>query len=87
MRSCSTAAAGPCGSPTTATAARADLKVALAVDTLHLLLMDELSIKKAMGAGLIRVKGPAWKLPVLFDVIQAGRRFYPEAVRHQPPSN
>ncbi len=60
---------------------RADLELTLATDTLHLLLMDALSIRKAMGAGLIRVKGPVWKLSVLIDIIKAGRRFYPQVVQ------
>jgi hypothetical protein len=65
------------------TAGRPDLEAELATDTLHQLLLDELSIKKAMAQGLIRVRGPAWKLSVLIDVIKAGRRFYPDIVKRQ----
>jgi hypothetical protein len=59
---------------------RADLEAELSADHLHLLLMDELSIKKAMANRQIRVRGPAWKLSVLIDIIKAARRFYPDRV-------
>ena len=62
-------------------AKRPDLDVALTADTLHLILMDELSMKKAMGSGLIKVRGPAWKLKVLIDLVKAGRTFYPQIAR------
>jgi len=59
---------------------RADLEAEIAADHLHLMLLDELSIKKAMANRQIRVRGPAWKLSVLIDIIKAGRRFYPSLV-------
>jgi hypothetical protein len=59
---------------------RADLEAEIAADHLHLMLLDELSIKKAMANRQIRVHGPAWKLSVLIDIIKAGRRFYPNLV-------
>ena len=63
---------------------RADLEAELPADVLHLILLDQLSIKQAMAKGQIRVRGPAWKLAVVIDVIKAGRRFYPEIVKqHQ----
>jgi hypothetical protein len=65
-------------------AGRPDLEAELAADTLHQILLDALSIKKAMANGQIRVRGPAWKLSVVIDVIKAGRRFYPDIVKGQP---
>jgi hypothetical protein len=64
--------------------ARADLEAEISADNLHLMLLGELSIKKAMANRLIRVRGTAWKLSVLIAVIQAGRRFYPEIVLRAP---
>ena len=61
--------------------ARADLDVIMSADTLHAILMDELSMKKAMGSGLVQVHGPAWKLKVLIDIVKAGRLFYPALAR------
>jgi len=60
---------------------RPDLEAELAADTLHQILLDALSIKKAMANGQIRVRGPAWKLSVVIDVIKAGRRFYPDIAK------
>jgi hypothetical protein len=41
-------------------------------------------MKKAMGRGLIKVRGPAWKLRPLIDLIHAGRMHYPEVLRQHP---
>jgi hypothetical protein len=60
---------------------RPDLDIQLSADTLHRILMDQLSMKKAVGSGLIKVRGPVWKLRPLIDVIHAGRIYYPEAAR------
>jgi hypothetical protein len=57
---------------------RADLEAEVAADDLHLMLMHQLSIKKAMANRRIRVRGPAWKLSVLIAIIQAARQFYPD---------
>lgn len=63
---------------------RADLTVDLAADNLHLILMDELSIKKAVADGKIRLRGPVWKLKVLVDLIKAARAYYPAIIRKDP---
>ena len=62
---------------------RADLTIELASDTLHLILLDELSIKKAYGNGKIKVVGPAWKLKVLTDLVKGARQYYPAVVKEQ----
>jgi hypothetical protein len=62
---------------------RADLTVELAADTLHLILLDALSIKKAVADGKIKVLGPVWKLKVLVDLIKGARTYYPEVLREQ----
>ena len=59
----------------------ADLEMELSGDTLHRLLLHEITTKKAMAGGLIKVRGPAWKLSPLLGVIQAGREFYPQALQ------
>lgn len=64
-------------------AARPDLDIELAADTLHQLLLDQLSTKKAMGAGQIKVKGPPWKLPVLIDIIKSGRLYYRDILKEK----
>lgn len=60
---------------------RPDLEMELSGDTLHRLLLHEITTKKAMAGGLIKVRGPAWKLSPLIGVIQAGREFYPQALK------
>jgi hypothetical protein len=55
--------------------------VNLAADNLHLILLHELSIKKAWGAGQIKVKGPVWKLKVLTDLVQGAREYYPTVLK------
>jgi hypothetical protein len=62
---------------------RADLTVELAADTLHQILLDELSIKKAWGNGKIKVLGPVWKLKVLTDLVKGARDYYPAVLRDQ----
>jgi hypothetical protein len=62
---------------------RPDLEMELAADTLHQLLLHELSTKKAVASGLIKVRGPAWKLSPLIGIIQAGRSVYAEVLRKQ----
>lgn len=62
---------------------RADLDVEMAADVLHQILLDELSMKKAMGNGQIKVKGPVWKMQVVIDIIKAGRGLYPGVLTAQ----
>ncbi len=61
---------------------RADLEMQLTADTLHSLLLDELSIKQAVARGMIKVRGPVWKLAPMGRVIEAGRAFYPDVLRN-----
>ncbi len=62
---------------------RADLTVELASDTLHEILLDELSIKRAWGNGTIKVQGPVWKLKVLTDLVKGAREFYPGVLKEK----
>jgi hypothetical protein len=76
-------APGPSASIRESATLRADLTVELEADTLHLVLLDALSIKKALADGKIKVLGPAWKLKVLIDLIKAARAYYPGVLRVQ----
>lgn len=62
-------------------AIRPDMDVELATDTLHLILLDQLTVKRAVANGLVKVRGPAWKLSALGHVMEAGRLVYPEVLR------
>ena len=60
---------------------RPDLDVELATDALHAILMGELSLRKALGSGVMKVRGPLWKTFVLEEVLQHGRALYPQVAR------
>lgn len=62
---------------------RPDLTVDLKADTLHGILADELSLKKALANGQLKVQGPIWKATVLGDLFTQGRVFYPQILREQ----
>lgn len=64
-------------------AVRPDLDVELATDTLHQILLNALPLKKALGGGLVKVKGPVHKLTALAAVLEAGRLVYPDVLREQ----
>jgi hypothetical protein len=59
------------------------MDIELAADTLHGILLNELSLKKAMGNGLLRVRGPVWKVSVLADIFYRGREIYPQILKEQ----
>ncbi len=60
---------------------RPDLDVELAADTLHRILMDELSTQQAAASKLLKIKGQVWKISTLADLLTQGRAFYPQVLR------
>ena len=58
--------------------ARADLELELAGDTLHQVLLGNLTVTNAVGNQLIKLRGPVWKVYPLADMLQAGQQFYPQ---------
>jgi len=62
---------------------RPHLELDMAADTLHHLLLNSLTIRKAWSGGLLRVRGPLLRLMTLSEVIEAGREFYPEVLKKQ----
>ena len=59
------------------------LDVTLPADTLHRILMDELSLLKAMGQKVIQVKGPVMKAMALAELFKQGRKYYPAIVQEK----
>lgn len=57
---------------------RPELDIELAADTLHAILLDELSLKKAIADRQIKVFGPVWKTLPLADIFHQGRQLYPQ---------
>jgi hypothetical protein len=62
-------------------AGRPDLDVDMTADTLHQLLTHELSTKKAVSDGKVKIKGNPFKMSAMLDVIQSGRHFYPALLK------
>jgi hypothetical protein len=60
-----------------------DFDVDLAADTMHKIFLDQLTLAQAMATGLIKVRGPMWKVPLLVDLFHAGRTYYAEALKQQ----
>jgi hypothetical protein len=65
---------------------RADLEVSLSADSLHQILQSELSLRKALAGGQMKVRGPVWKTFALQEILQRGRALYPEIYRASPGS-
>jgi hypothetical protein len=56
---------------------RPTLNVELAADTLHGIMLGELSLKTALARGLLKVHGPVWKTRALAELFYRGQRLYP----------
>jgi hypothetical protein len=59
---------------------RADLEIEMTAETLHLILLDEYSIKKGFSAGELKARGPIWKALSFAEIFQKGRSFYPQVL-------
>ncbi len=53
------------------------IEVGLAANTLHCLLLGEIRLTKAIGNGLVDLKGPVWKTLSLADLFHHAQQFYP----------
>jgi hypothetical protein len=62
---------------------RPTMDIELAADTLHNILLGKLSLKKAMANGLLKVRGPVWKVTVLADLFYRGQEIYPGILEDQ----
>ena len=63
--------------------AKAELDIELAADTLHRIMLGELHITSALGSGLLKVKGPAWKTIMLGELFHQAQRYYPQVLQEQ----
>ena len=62
---------------------RPDLSIELSGDTLHRIMLGELSLTKALGAGVLRVQGPVWKALALKPLFESGQAIYPKILLEQ----
>ena len=60
---------------------RSDLEIGMKAETLHLILLDEYSIKQGFSNGELRVRGPIWKALSFADIFQKGRAYYPQVLK------
>ena len=60
-----------------------DLDIDLPADSLHAILLTELSLKKALVSGQMKVRGPVWKSYVLEDIFRQGQMLYPQVLKDQ----
>lgn len=62
---------------------RPELDVALTADTLHRILLGELSLTKALGRKDVKPRGPAWKTMAMADLFRQAQRLYPQVLREE----
>ena len=55
----------------------------MTVDTLHLILLGELSLTKAIGSKQVVPTGPVWKTMALADLFRHAKTVYPEILHKQ----
>ncbi|MBK9053969.1 MAG: SCP2 sterol-binding domain-containing protein [Chloroflexi bacterium] len=60
-----------------------DLDIGLSGDTLHAILLGQLTLTKALGSGKLTVKGPIWKATILADLFRQSQTIYPQILREQ----
>lgn len=60
---------------------RPEVDVELSADTLHCLLLGELGLRKALGSGRIKPKGPILKMIALGALFDHARHLYPSVAR------
>lgn len=58
-----------------------DLEVELSADALHKILLRELRLSKALGSGVMRVRGPVWKTFALEAILHSGQDLYPDVLQ------
>jgi hypothetical protein len=62
---------------------RPELDIAMEADTLHHILLGELTLPNALNGKLLKVKGPVWKTVALADLFFESQRYYPEILVEQ----
>ncbi len=60
---------------------RADVQVTMAVEVLHQIFLGEQSLKKAVAAKKVTVRGPVWKTFALGEIFSQGRALYPAVLK------
>lgn len=62
---------------------RPEVSVELKTDTLHQILLGELTLSKALSAKQLKVRGPAWKTRALAGLFNQAQSIYPKVLEEQ----
>ena len=62
---------------------RPTLDIELSADTLHHIMLGELSLKTALANGKLAVRGPVWKAMALADLFRHSQGLYPQVLKEQ----
>lgn len=62
---------------------RPEIHADLSVDTLHLILLGDLTVQKAISMNSLKVRGSIWKLTALADLFRECQSVYPEVLKQQ----
>jgi hypothetical protein len=62
---------------------RPTLDIELAADTLHRILLDELSLKSALASGKLKARGPVHRIRALAKLFYQLQADYPQVLREQ----
>jgi hypothetical protein len=62
---------------------RPEIYADLSVDTLHLILLGDLTVQKAISTNSLKVRGSIWKLTALADLFRECQSVYPEILKQQ----
>jgi len=62
---------------------RPTLDIELPADTLHRVMLGEISLKKALANGRLKVLGPVWRATDLADLFHRGQELYHEVLHEQ----
>ncbi|MEJ2749010.1 MAG: SCP2 sterol-binding domain-containing protein [Anaerolineae bacterium] len=60
-----------------------DLDVTLSTDTLHAILLGQLTLTKALGSKRLVPAGPIWKTKALAELFQQAKTIYPQVLAEQ----
>lgn len=60
---------------------RPTLDIAMGADTLHGIMLGELSLKTMLTKGKLKVHGPVWKAMVLADLFHRMQALYPQVLQ------
>jgi hypothetical protein len=62
---------------------RPEIDVETTTDTLHQIMLGQLSLSNALSANLLRVRGSVWKVISLSDLFHECQNLYPEVLEDQ----